>query len=229
VRPSICGARLPSERELAERFGVSRVVIREAEITLEALGRVEIKVGSGVFVRSPQPGGLATLPAISAFELTQTRLIFESECAALTAKMINNDQIDELSRAVEMMRVEHSGVTDGADSDHTFHRLISRATGNEANVYVLENLWRVRTEVDTVRSVYAAVCQKDAAHRFEEHNRIFEAIRDRNADGARIAMKEHFSRLIEAMLDVSERQAIDEIRQRSLSNRERYLKTVSPT
>jgi DNA-binding GntR family transcriptional regulator len=71
------------------------------------------------------------------------------------------------------------------------------------------------------------VCEKSTEHRFEEHQKIFEAIRDRNPERAREAMTEHFSRLFEALLHASEQQAIDEARRRSLSNRERYLKTVS--
>ena len=71
------GTRLPGERELAEMLGVSRVVIREAEISLEAVGHVEIKVGSGVYVKRLEQEDLSRLPKVSAFELTQTRLLFE--------------------------------------------------------------------------------------------------------------------------------------------------------
>lgn len=49
------GTRLPGERELAERFGVSRVTIREAEIALQAIGRIVIKTGSGVYVTDGKP------------------------------------------------------------------------------------------------------------------------------------------------------------------------------
>ena len=97
------GARLPGERELAERFKVSRVVVREAEISLEAIGRLEIKVGSGVYVKEKvETNGLA-LPNVTPFELTQTRLLFESECAALAAKVITDEQIAELEATVDKM------------------------------------------------------------------------------------------------------------------------------
>ncbi|TGQ60706.1 FadR family transcriptional regulator, partial [Mesorhizobium sp. M1C.F.Ca.ET.212.01.1.1] len=79
------GSRLPGERELAERFGVSRVTIREAEIALEAQGWIAIRIGSGVHVKprpAQVPGGL---PDVSAFDLTAARAVFEAEAAALAA------------------------------------------------------------------------------------------------------------------------------------------------
>ena len=73
------GSRLPGERELAERFDVSRVTVREAEIALQALGYLNIKTGSGVYVLDPSTPGNGALPEVSAFELTEARQLFESE------------------------------------------------------------------------------------------------------------------------------------------------------
>jgi DNA-binding FadR family transcriptional regulator len=220
------GTRLPGERELAERFEVSRVVIREAEISLEAIGRVEIKVGSGVYVREPQAGWGQTLPKVSAFELTQTRLLFESESAALAATLITDEQITELEDTIARMgRASHDS-PDGDEADRDFHMLIAKATGNAANVFMMENLWKMRTEVEEVRKVYSAVCVEDSQHRVDEHSEILEGLRSRDPELARKAMRHHFSRLIEALLDASEEQAIQEARQKSSANRERFLKTA---
>ena len=65
------GTRLPGERELAEKLGVSRVTIREAEIALQAVGKLEIKTGSGVYVTENPPARNASLPKASAFEVTE--------------------------------------------------------------------------------------------------------------------------------------------------------------
>lgn len=217
------GTRLPGERELAERFEVSRVVIREAEISLEAVGRVEIKVGSGVYVREPRAGVGAAMPTVSAFELTQTRLLFESESAALAATLITDQQIAELEDTIARMgRASHDS-PDGDDADRDFHMLIAKATGNAANVFMMENLWRMRTEVEDVRKVYSAVCVEDSQHRVDEHTDILDGLRSRDPEQARSAMRRHFSRLIEALLDASEIQAIEEARRRSSENRERFL------
>ena len=220
------GTRLPGERELADRFEVSRVVIREAEISLEALGHVEIKVGSGVYVREPSSSDFGRLPDVTAFELTQTRLIFESESAALAAKVITDEQISDLERTIERMANASHDSPDGDDADREFHMLIAKATGNAANFHIMENLWRMRTELPEVRKVYSAVCVEDSSHRVDEHAAILDALRDRNPEEARRAMRYHFSRLIEALLVASEQQAIEEARRRSSVNREKYLKTA---
>lgn len=217
------GTRLPGERDLAERFDVSRVVVREAEISLEALGRLEIKVGSGVYVcATPVSNGLA-LPSITPFELTQTRLLFEPECAALAAKVITDDQIAELETTIDLMASAPVDSAEGEHADRDFHLLIAKATGNTANVFFLQTLWRMRTEIDAVKRVYSAICHEDPAHRVNEHTAIMSALRDRNPSAAREAMRLHFSRLLGSLLDVSEQQAIDEARRRSKENRQRYL------
>ena len=217
------GTRLPGERELAERFGVSRVVVREAEISLEALGRVEIKVGSGVYVRDSVAANGLALPNVTPFELTQTRLLFESECAALAATLITDQQIAELEKTVQLMATSPVDSPEGEQADKDFHLLIAKATGNAANVFFLQTLWRIRDEVDAVKRVYSAVCHEDASHRVNEHSEVMDALRKRDPEAARSAMRGHFSRLLKALLDVSEQQAIEEARRRSLENRERYL------
>ena len=80
------GSRLPGERELAAQLNVSRVTVREAEISLQALGYIDIKTGSGVYVLGPESRENQGPRDICAFELTEARLIFESEAAALAAR-----------------------------------------------------------------------------------------------------------------------------------------------
>ena len=217
------GTRLPGERDLAEKFNVSRVVVREAEISLEAIGRLAIKVGSGVYVLDkPASIGLA-LPNISPFELTQTRLLFEPECAALAAKLITDEEIAELEESLDRMMSAPVDSPDGEQADMDFHLLIAKATGNEANVFFLQTLWRMRTELDPVKRVYSAICHEDSSHRVNEHSEIMEAMRQRDPSAARSAMQKHFSRLLKALLDVSEQQAIEDARRRSHENRQRFL------
>ncbi|MEO9969906.1 MAG: FadR/GntR family transcriptional regulator [Hyphomonadaceae bacterium] len=217
------GTRLPGERDLAERFGVSRVVVREAEISLEAVGLLEIKVGSGAYVLDKQGSIGLTLPSISPFELTQTRLLFEPECAALAAKNITDEQIAELEATIKLMGSAPVDSREGEKADMDFHLLIAQATGNEANVFFLQTLWRMRTEIECVHKVYSAVCHTDSEHRVNEHSEIMMALKNRDSVAAREAMRGHFSRLLEALLDASEQQEIEEARRKSHANRERYL------
>ena len=85
------GSRLPSERELAERFSVSRPTIREAVIALEAQGVVTVKTGSGVYVRERQPELLNLGQAVSPFELIEARVYLEGEAAGLVRQWLREN------------------------------------------------------------------------------------------------------------------------------------------
>src|SRR5512142_3187153 len=76
------GQRLPAERELAQQLGVSRPSVREALIALEIEGKVEVRVGAGVFVAPPRPVGLPPLSTDEGegpFELIRARRVVEGE------------------------------------------------------------------------------------------------------------------------------------------------------
>lgn len=215
------GARLPGERELAERFGVSRVTIREAEIALQAIGRIEIKTGSGVYVSEKQPGDDSRLPDVSAFELTEARSLFEAEAAALAAQNISDEDITKLGRFIREMDSKDDHVSTQADQQ--FHITIAEASGNAAIVHTIKTLWRMREEIPDVKAAYESVCELDASTRTKEHQEIYDALATRNPSLARQAMHSHFRRLIEAMLDASEKRALEEVQQRANESRERFL------
>ncbi|WP_298196559.1 FadR/GntR family transcriptional regulator [Novosphingobium sp.] len=215
------GSRLPGERELAERFGVSRVTIREAEIALQAVGRIEIKTGSGVYVRQEQPRSQGLRPGVSAFEVTEARLLVESEGAALAAKLVTDDQLIELEALTGQMASSDIAVATAADQ--AFHATIARASGNAALVQVIEMLWRMREELPEVKHMYESVCDADASYRAKEHQDILDALKARDSGRAREAMRLHFRRLMGAMIDMSERRALEEMEQRINESRQRFL------
>ena len=218
------GSRLPGERVLAEQFNVSRVAVREAEIFLQARGFLEIKTGSGAYVLEPSQhnGGLGGLLAVSAFELTEARTLFESEAAALAARDIGDETLGRLEGYLEKMRAP--GAEREAElADRGFHLAIASASGNAAVRHVVEMLWRIRMESEPVRRVYDSVCLVDADARESEHREILDALSKRDPGAARIAMRAHFRRLIEAMLDVTEEQALEELRRKANESRKRFL------
>lgn len=217
------GARLPGERELAERFEVSRVTVREAEIALQAIGLIEIKTGSGVYVADRPAAARNALPEVSAFELTEARSLFEAEAAALAAPIITADKLTELDRLLAVMAAEDGDTELSTEADRDFHALIAAASGNQAIIHVIRELWRLRTEVPQVRNAHAAVCKGDARARQREHEAIVDALKKRDPKGARIAMRQHFRRLLETMLDDNEARALSEIKRRSAESRERFL------
>ena len=220
------GSRLPGERELAERFGVSRVTIREAEIALEAQGWIAIRIGSGVHVKprpTQAPGGL---PDVSAFDLTAARAVFEAEAAALAASNLDDAGIAELQALAEALCRRDLSDAEAGEYDRRFHLAIARLSGNPVVEFFVQQIWRMRSELPRVTEVYARVCHDDGASRADEHMAIFEALRARDPVAARNAMRHHFQRLFEAMLQTTESQALEEIRRRTQQDRERFMATT---
>lgn len=216
------GSRLPGERELAKRFGVSRVSIREAEIALQAQGRVEIKVGSGVYVLDQTNLPVYGLPKVGPFELTEARALYEGEAAALAASMITEKDLDHLQHLIDVMAGKVEGELTPEEADAEFHLTIARSTKNHAILFVVDSLWKMRTEAAELQQVYKTVCSKDSSHREDEHEDILAALRRGNSAEARTAMRAHFTRMIEALLVESEEQAYKEVQRKASESRSRY-------
>ncbi len=213
------GSRLPPERELAETFNVSRPTIREAVIALEVKQRVEVKTSSGVYVLdSPKDEEQETLNKVSAFELTQARALVEGEAAALAAQSISDEELKALRKTLVAME---TGV--GAEkADREFHLIISNATKNNAILLAVKKFWELRDSLPTVKSTYADVCSSSNQDRLEEHKAIYDALKERNTQAARAAMHAHFNRLINALFEMSEAKALEEVRKKTSQTRDLY-------
>lgn len=223
------GSRLPGERELAEQFDVSRVTVREAEISLQALGYIRIKTGSGVYVLDPAEKYSQGMPNVSAYELTEARLLFESEAAGLAARNITEEALGHLDELIETMSSEDPQDEEASQqADQEFHLVIAAACGNAAVQYIIETLWKMRTELPAVREVHAAICaNEDATDRGAEHAEVLNALRTRDPAAAREAMQEHFRCLLGSMIDVTEELALEELRRKTTESRQRYLNNVA--
>ena len=217
------GGRLPPERELAERFEVSRPTVREAIIALEALEQVEVKTGSGVYVLASRsrPDGIDV--TVSAFELTEARALIEGEAAALAATMITNEQLVELENALHEMADESAdgGLTSEL-ADQKFHQIISQATQNSMISAVIDNLWYIRDNSPTVHKAYQSICEVDGKARVQEHQDIYDALANRDAAATRTAMHAHFSRILNKLIITNEAEQVEEARERALKSRERF-------
>lgn len=223
------GSRLPGERDLAEKFGVSRVAVREAEISLQAQGRIEIKVGSGAYVLDGSERVVNGLPKVGPFELTEARALFEAESAALAAPIITDETIGELEHYIAIMSGKVKDEMGPDEADAAFHITIARATNNHAIIFVIDSMWRMRTEAAQLQKVYKNVCDKDSSHREDEHQAILDALKNRDSSGARIAMRAHFTRMIDALLEASEEEAYQEVKRKSAESRTRYMLTKQLT
>jgi len=220
------GSRLPGERDLAEKFGVSRVAVREAEISLQAQGRLEIRVGSGAYVLDGGEYSAHNLPKVGPFELTEARALFEAESAALAAPIISDDALAELERLIGVMTGKVKDEMTPDEADEAFHLTIAKATNNAAIIFVIGSMWKMRTEAAQLQQVYRSVCDKDSSHRSDEHQAILEALRNRDSAGARVAMRAHFTRMIEALLVASEEAAYQEVKKKTSESRSRFLLTT---
>lgn len=217
------GGRLPPERELAERFKVSRPTIREAIIALEVLKRVQVKTGSGVYVLEPPQNINGVDTTISAYELTEARALIEGEAAALAAKLITDEQLEELETALHEMADESAdGELISELADQKFHQIISQATKNSMLTSVVDYLWHIRDHSPAVHEAYQAICETDGKKRVQEHQEIYDALEARDAASARSAMHAHFSRILNKLIAASEAAQMEEIRRRSLESRERF-------
>ncbi len=218
------GSRLPAERKLAERFNVSRPTVREAIIALEIGGFVEVRGGSGVYVCVESPGELtSTHLDVGPFDILEARIKIEGETAELAASMITEDELAELEQALNRMIEENErGAPLYEKADEEFHMLIARATKNEALVAVCELLWTLRNSSPVSAKILEKVRQAGSKPRIEEHQRVFEALKRRDPDGARDAMREHLAMVIQQLLDATEATAIEEARKSVERNRSRF-------
>ena len=210
------GARLPSERILVEELGVSRPTIRQAMIALEVLGKVEVRSNKGVYLLD-QSICESSEQAISAFELTQARALVEGETVALAALNITDEELSELEQCIEDMK---KGDFEKADAD--FHLVIANSTRNKAMVMAVNKFWELRENSSHISDAYRNVCYLDDAQRLHEHQQILIALKNHQPEESRIAMHEHFKRMINSLFEASEIQALKELKARSHQTRDLY-------
>ena len=217
------GGRLPPERELAERFNVSRPTIREAIIALEVLNRVRVKTGSGIYVLEHHSTNGKDLDSISPWELTESRALIEGEAAALAATHITDEELRQLEDSLHEMADENvQGELAEGDADRKFHRIIAQSTRNAMLVSIVENMWFVRNNAPEVSRAYKAICEQDGTKRIEEHREIFDALSRRDAKAARAAMHQHFALILNKLIATSEAEKVEKAREEAQKVRDRF-------
>lgn len=216
------GSRLPTERELSEKFGVSRPTIREAIIALEAKKEVSVKAGSGVYVLGNKLIDDEFNREISAFELLEARVLLEGEAAALAAKMITEEELKALKEALKEIELEDTEDNSSSGADRQFHSVIANATHNRVISRQIHSLWDIQENLEHIKSAHQSLCIKERESRIPDHVAIYDAIAARDSNTARTAMRSHFKGLLDVMHDESERQAVEEAKQRVSEMRERF-------
>jgi DNA-binding FadR family transcriptional regulator len=190
------GSRLPAERELATLLGVSRTSVREALISLEIGGLVEVRVGAGVFVTAGQTAAaIAGDSGPGPFELLAARAMIEGEVAALAAITAKSGDLDSLAQAIARMTAHVDDFAIREESDREFHLGIARATGNGSLELVVEALWNQRAELwgRMQRHFHTEALARRTVH---DHAAILSALQAGDADAARVAMHRHIARVV---------------------------------
>lgn len=216
------GDRLPAERELATDYAVSRPTVREAIIALEVQGLVEVRVGSGAYVR--RLPGADDIPGfnITAFELTEARLLFEGEAAALAATQITDAELAELDALVREIADENRQVGGTEQADRAFHVAIARATRNTAIANTIAELWRLRSTSPESALLHAKARTANVKPVVDEHSAVLDALRAHDPAAARAAMRAHLSAVLDSLLFATEERAVAEARAAAEAKRARY-------
>lgn len=189
------GDRLPSENELAEAFGVSRVTIRQALIKLNASGLIRTRQGEGSFVQELSVGLKLNelLPSIylsddSVRDVWEFRMMTEGETAALAAKRATDEDVRLLWNAYEKLKDQRDDLDAYIGNDFHFHRLLTTIVGNKLITQVHYLLRDVLKE--TMKKITLKIGPENG---IEYHRRIIEAVEAHDSEKAKALMNEHLS------------------------------------
>lgn len=193
------GSRLPAERDLAKQLGVSRPSVREALIALEVEGWVEVRTGSGVYVlerAGRMNGNDRKIPPSEwgPLELIRARRVIEGEIASLAATQAKRKHIQAIRDAIDLMLEDTNRNVAPLVGDRAFHTAIAQACDNVVLLETVQTFWdarrgplfeRLGDYFETVPSWRMAIA---------EHEVVLDAIRARDAQGARAAMQAHMDK-----------------------------------
>lgn len=213
------GQRLPGERQLAEKMGVSRVSVRAALQSLKAQGFLEAVQGGGTRIlaaagdmTSPL-GELAKVKEQNLHDLAEIRALLEGWAARRAAERASDEQIGQLGELLKAMDAQKAGASkEKASQEFNFHYMVGRASGSAVYMHIM----------DVIRDIIASSL---AFHHYElfqepadgslcvaQHKDVFEAIKNRDPKGAEDAMHSHLNWVLDAYEDerVRERTATEE-------------------
>jgi len=188
------GDRLAPERELAHELGLSRPTVRAGLHALAAMGVTESRQGAGTFITGGPPrlgaGPLSFLAALHGFtrdQIFEARKILEVGAAGLAAELGLADKLAPMAEEVTGMFANLNEPQTFLVHDIRFHRAVAAAGGNPVVLALVEMVSSLVWEQRRL-TVERAVDLKESA---EMHRKIYQAIRDRDAERARAEMAKH--------------------------------------
>jgi DNA-binding FadR family transcriptional regulator len=200
-------SRLPPERELCELLGVSRGDLRKALALLEKEGKIWRHVGKGTFVGSGPVEETVQIAEISSrtnpADLMRARLIVEPEIAREAALHATHDDIVALRQSLRQTRAAATW-RQYENIDNLFHRQIALASQNTVLLGVFDVLNAIRRAVVWGRLRIEPARPPQDHHSFAEHDRIVEAIANRDLGGAAAAMRAHLKSVEQRLIPLSD-------------------------
>lgn len=201
------GDKLPSERDLAEEMGVSRGVIRESIGVLSDRGFVEIKPGSGTFIKMPthnevtQPlGRFIKMHSSSTFDnILEVREALESSIVQWATERANETDIYELEKCIHEMEQHASNPEIFTESDLEFHQVLARATKNEIYMILLKPISALLLEFR--QHEYFKNRKEAIEGGLIHHKKILECVKNKDGKAAKLAMINHLNQARELYMN----------------------------
>ncbi|MBS4208670.1 FadR/GntR family transcriptional regulator [Bacillus sp. FJAT-50079] len=192
------GDRLPSEKEMIEMLAVSRTIVREALKTLQSQGIIDIKQGTGIFVKEIELHSY--LKNISPFlkvnkvkfkELIDSRIILELGAIELAIENYHLEKINQMSYWNDALLEKTKRGEKPKSEDLYFHKALFHATGNETFI----QLSSIITEYFNMNHLEEVVNLDDYTTSYKEHKLVIDSIINKNMDDAKLAMRTHLQHL----------------------------------
>ena len=194
------GDRLPPERELASRLGVSRATISQALVAMEVVGMVSVRHGDGVVLIEPA-GSTKVVSALRRHaqqlpEIIEAREALETKLAALAAERRTESDLAAIDEALEVMERDIAAGGRGVEGDELFHAAVT-AAGHSA---LLARLMAEISELIRETRIESLSQPGRPLNSLHGHRRIAEAIRARDGEAAAVAMQDHITMVSDVAL-----------------------------
>lgn len=184
------GSRLPAERDLALKMGVSRPSVREALIALEVQGLIEVRMGSGIVVIGREPERLLD-NAHGPLEIIRARQLIECELAAVASRSEDSTLVPDLEETLREMESDIAARTLPINGDRNFHLRIAQASDNSPLLAIVTQLFDERNGPLFARLGRHFERETTWKQAVAEHRAVVRAIERHDPARARAAMTSH--------------------------------------
>lgn len=194
------GDRLPSERDLAEQFNVSRASVREALSALEMMGLLEIRSGEGTFIKKIDVDSVVSpltwvlsMEKDTILELLEVRKMIEGQAVALASRRAKPEDLLELEEALKAMYEDLQTGQLGEDADHRFHYAIAKASQNKILLRLMNAISDTMHQTLKASRIRLYEGKGMPERLYQEHSLVYEAILNHDVELASRRMIDHLT------------------------------------